>query len=52
MVDYTNKIQNNWRDGDTLDLHTEMTNVTLGVVAKTLFNTEVGTEESAKLEKH
>lgn len=49
MVDYTNKIQNNWVSGETLDLHTEMTNVTLGVVAKTLFNTEVGTEESREI---
>jgi cytochrome P450 len=49
MVDYTNKIQTNWNDGDTLDLHTEMTNVTLGIVAKTLFNTEVGTDESREI---
>ncbi len=49
MVDYTNKIQNNWKDGDDLDIQIEMANVTLGIVAKTLFNTDVGTDESREI---
>lgn len=49
MVSYADKFQNQWSDGGTIDLHVEMTNVTLGVVAKTLFNTEVGTEQSREV---
>ena len=49
MVDYTNKLQQNWKEGETIDIHEEMTSVTLGIVAKTLFNAEVGTEEAREI---
>ncbi|MBK8397678.1 MAG: cytochrome P450 [Leptospiraceae bacterium] len=49
MVDYINRTQTSWKDGETIDLHTQMTDLTLGVVTKTLFNTEVGTAESRAL---
>jgi cytochrome P450 len=44
MVSAAERLVAEWRDGDTRDLHTEMTRLTLGIAAKTLFGAEVGTE--------
>lgn len=41
MTDYTLDRLNGWRDGVTLDIAREMNAVTMRIVAKTLFNTEV-----------
>ncbi len=44
MVDFTTQMLNEWRDGQTLDLHEAMMHLTLRIVAKTLFDTEVAEE--------
>ncbi len=44
MVAYGQRIQTNWRDGETLDIAEEMMRLTLNVVAKTLFNADVESE--------
>ena len=41
MSDYAERIQQRWTDGQTLDIHEEMMHVTLGIVAKTLFDADV-----------
>jgi cytochrome P450 len=41
MVRFTERMQEGWRDGQTLDVHAEMTRLTLQIVAKTLFDADV-----------
>ncbi len=41
MVRYTERMLEGWRDGDTRDVHQEMMRLTLGIVAKTLFDADV-----------
>jgi cytochrome P450 len=41
MVDYTLRMLDGWRSGATLDVNREMMHVTVRIVAKTLFNTEL-----------
>jgi cytochrome P450 len=40
MVDYTRKMLDTWRDGARLDISHEMTNLTMMIVAKSLFNVD------------
>jgi cytochrome P450 len=40
MVDYTLKMLDSWRDGARLDISHEMTNLTMMIVAKSLFNVD------------
>jgi cytochrome P450 len=44
MVAYTERLLAGWRDGETRDLHADMSRLTLEIVAKTLFDTEVEEE--------
>lgn len=44
MTHYAAQMQNAWQDGTTVDMHREMMALTLAIVGKTLFNTEVGPE--------
>lgn len=44
MVDRTIQMRNTWRAGQTVDMAQEMMHLTLAIVAKTLFNTEVDSE--------
>src|SRR5215813_6201941 len=44
MVDYAERTSNRWRNGDTFDISEEMTRLTLGIVAKTLFDADVDSE--------
>src|SRR5215213_8836315 len=41
MVAYAEKTSARWRDGETLDVSSEMTRLTLAVVGKTLFDADV-----------
>lgn len=41
MVEYTQRIMDNWRGGEERDVHQEMMRLTLQIVAKTLFNADV-----------
>jgi cytochrome P450 len=51
MVEYTQDAVGSWTDGQTVDLHDEMTALTLRIVARTLFDTDVTAriEEVARL---
>jgi cytochrome P450 len=51
MVDYAQDAVDSWSDGQTVDLHDEMTALTLRIVARTLFDTDVTAriEEVARL---
>jgi cytochrome P450 len=42
MVDYTERMLDRWRTGDTVDMHKEMMRLTLEIVAKALFDADVG----------
>ncbi len=42
MVDYTERLLDQWREGEVRDAHQEMMGVTMRIVAKTLFDAEVG----------
>ncbi len=44
MVDYGARARARWQDGVTLDIHKEMMRLTLAIVAKTLFDADVGSE--------
>lgn len=41
MVDYAERHQQRWHEGHVLDLHQEMMRLTLAIVGKTLFDTDV-----------
>jgi cytochrome P450 len=41
MVAYTERMLETWREGETRDLHVEMMQLALGIVAKTLFDADV-----------
>ena len=44
MVGYTQRLLESWSDGRTLDIHEAMMHLTLGIVAKTLFDADVSRE--------
>jgi cytochrome P450 len=44
MVGYTQRMLETWSDGQTLDVHEAMMRLTLGIVAKTLFDADVSHE--------
>jgi cytochrome P450 len=44
MVDYGERAMSSWRDGETRDIARDMTRLTLEVVVKTLFNSDVSRE--------
>lgn len=44
MTDYASQIRESWRDGDMLDISEEMMRLTLAIVGKTLFDTDVISE--------
>ena len=48
MTDYAERTSSRWHDGETLDMHTEMMRLTLGIVARTLFDADVD-EEAAEI---
>jgi cytochrome P450 len=41
MVEHTERILEEWRDGDVRDTHSELMRLTLGIVAQTLFASEL-----------
>jgi cytochrome P450 len=44
MVECSERLQRRWRDGETRDVHEEMTRLTLGVVGRALFAADVEDE--------
>jgi len=44
MVEYTERMLASWQDGQMRDVHADMMRLTLDIVAKTLFGTEVSRE--------
>ena len=44
MIDYASKLSAQWQDGETIDLHIEMMGLTLKIVTKSLYDTEVESE--------
>jgi cytochrome P450 len=41
MVDFAERHQQRWIDGDVIDVHAEMMRLTLAIVSKTLFDTDI-----------
>jgi cytochrome P450 len=41
MVEHAVRVRETWTDGQTLDVHQEMMRLTLSIVAKTLFDTDI-----------
>jgi cytochrome P450 len=48
MVEYTDRAANEWTDGQEADIHQEMTDLTLAIVCKTLFDTDISTEDAGQ----
>lgn len=46
MVGHALAAQSGWRDGGTIDVHREMGRLTLGIVASTIFATELGSADA------
>jgi len=44
VIEETSRVSDSWRNGETLDIAREMMDLTLRIVARTLFNTELGGE--------
>src|SRR6266508_3387028 len=44
MVEYTNRLILNWRDGEVRDIHSELTRLTLEIVVRCLFNADVSND--------
>jgi cytochrome P450 len=44
IVAETVRMRDSWRDGEVLDISREMMHLTLRIIARTLFNTELGSE--------
>jgi cytochrome P450 len=44
MVAYAERLMETWRDGETRDIHLDMMRLTLGIVAKAVFNVEITAE--------
>lgn len=44
MGDYSEQIQRTWSDGSTIDVNQQMTNLTMSIIGKTLFDADVFTE--------
>ena len=44
MVDYASRMAEEWQEGKTVDVHKEMMRLTLSIVAKSLFDTNVESE--------
>jgi len=44
MVEHADRASSRWKNGDTFDMGHEMTRLTLGIVAKTLFDADVESE--------
>jgi cytochrome P450 len=44
MSHFAERTRSHWSHGQTVDMHTEMMRLTLGIVAKTLFDTDVDSE--------
>ncbi|HEV2389266.1 MAG TPA: cytochrome P450 [Nitrososphaerales archaeon] len=47
MVDRSLAASNSWKDGEVLDIHTEMMRLTLAIVAKTLFGADMEDKDAA-----
>jgi cytochrome P450 len=50
IVAATNRMLHGWREGETLEVHSQMMNLTLRIAAKTLFDTEIE-QDVADLER-
>jgi cytochrome P450 len=46
MVDYTERLLAEWQDGQIRDVHTDMSRLTLQIIAKTLFDADVHDDAS------
>lgn len=46
MVEYTNRMLETWHDGETHDIHADMMRLTLQIVMKCIFNTDVDAGET------
>lgn len=49
MVALGERAADRWRSGETLDVHQEMARLTLAIVGRTLFDTDVEAEESSEI---
>ena len=49
MVRYTEQMLNDWRDGETLDIHPQMRQLTMGIVAKALFDVEMASDVEQRI---
>jgi len=49
MVALAERAVSRWADGEVLDVHLEMSRLTLGIVARTLFGADVGTADAGRI---
>ena len=48
MVDFTQRMISNWREGEIRDIHRDMMRLTLEIVVRTLFNADVSKDADVK----
>jgi cytochrome P450 len=46
MIEHADRVSGGWEDGQSIDVHAEMARLTLSVVGKALFGTDVESEEA------
>ena len=46
MVEYTQKMLENWQYGEITDIHAQMMRLTLNIVMKTLFNPDASDKDA------
>jgi cytochrome P450 len=49
ITSYAERSMRRWREGETLDIHSEMEKLTMSIVAKCLFDTDIEGEESESI---
>jgi cytochrome P450 len=47
MVEFADRLGNTWRDGETRDVHADMTRLTLEIIARTMFGADVSDQAVA-----
>ena len=49
MVEYTQKMLENWKTGNVLDIHKEMMSLTLNIVMKTIFDQDLNDDDASNI---
>jgi cytochrome P450 len=51
MVDHAARLRDRWRDGETVDMHQQMMQLTLSIVGRTLFDTDIEDRDASTVRR-